>query len=118
MADGHGKWTSIDHSHQPSAISHDRLYDLRVLMALTREISPSMASCELTHLARVPIDLDRARAQHREYEQALVDAGCRVERLPAGPDMPDAVFVEDIAVVFDELALITRPGAESRRVEV
>ena len=77
-----------------------------------------MASCELTHLARVPIDLDRARAQHRDYEQALADAGCRVERLPAGPDMPDAVFVEDIAVVFDELAIITRPGAESRRVEV
>ena len=77
-----------------------------------------MASCELTHQARVPIDLDRARAQHRDYEQALVDAGCRVERLPAGPDMPDAVFVEDIAVVFDELAIIARPGAESRRVEV
>src|SRR5437867_2669921 len=105
-------------SHQPSAISHDRLYDLRVRMALTREISPSMASCELTHVKRVPIDLERARAQHRDYEQALVEAGCRVERLPAGPEMPDAVFVEDIAIVFDELAIITRPGAESRRVEV
>ena len=77
-----------------------------------------MASCELTHVKRVPIDLERARAQHRDYEQALVEAGCRVERLPAGPEMPDAVFVEDIAIVFDELAIITRPGAESRRVEV
>ena len=77
-----------------------------------------MASCELTHLPRVPIDLERARAQHRDYERALTEAGCRVERLLAGPDMPDAVFVEDIAVVFDELAIIARPGAESRRVEV
>jgi len=77
-----------------------------------------MASCELTHLARVPIDVDLARAQHREYEQALTAAGCRVERLASGPDMPDAVFVEDIAIVFDELAIVTNPGAASRRVEV
>src|SRR5262245_5556912 len=77
-----------------------------------------MASCQLTHLARVPIDVDRARAQHREYERVLVEAGCRIERLPSGPEMPDAVFVEDIAIVFDELAIVTNPGAESRRVEV
>ena len=77
-----------------------------------------MASCELTHLARVPIDVDLARAQHRDYEQAITEAGCRIERLPSGPDMPDSVFVEDVAIVFDELAILTRPGAESRRVEV
>jgi dimethylargininase len=89
-----------------------------VLIALTRDISPAMASCELTHLARVPIDVERARAQHREYEQALADAGCRIERLASGPGMPDSVFVEDIAIVFDELAIVTNPGAESRRAEV
>ncbi|OLC78589.1 MAG: dimethylargininase [Acidobacteria bacterium 13_1_40CM_4_65_8] len=89
-----------------------------MLVALTRDISPSMASCELTHLARVPIDVERARAQHREYEQALTEAGCRIERLASGLDMPDSVFVEDIAIAFDELAIVTRPGAEPRRVEV
>lgn len=89
-----------------------------MLTALTRDISASLASCELTHLPRVTIDLARARAQHREYEQALADAGCRVERLPSSPDMPDSVFVEDIAIAFDELAIVTRPGAESRRNEV
>lgn len=89
-----------------------------VRVALTREISPALASCELTHLPRVPIDVERARAQHREYEQALAEAGCRVERLPSSADMPDSVFVEDIAIVFDELAIVTRPGAESRRAEV
>jgi len=88
-----------------------------VPIALTREVSPGLGDCELTHLARVPIDVDLARAQHRSYEQALRDAGCSVEHLDASPDMPDSVFVEDIAVVFDELAIVTRPGAASRRAE-
>ena len=88
-----------------------------MLMATTREISPSIQDCQLTHVARAPIDLDLARAQHAEYEWALVEAGCTVRRLHGGPGMPDSVFIEDIAVVFDELAVITRPGAESRRVE-
>ena len=86
-------------------------------VAITREVSPALGACELTHLERVPIDVELARAQHRAYEQALSDAGYVVERLDAGADMPDSVFVEDIAVVFDELAIITRPGAESRRLE-
>lgn len=88
-----------------------------MLMALTREISAAFEACELTHLPRVPIDLDRARAQHAAYEWALVEAGCTVRRLDSGPDMPDAVFVEDIAVVLDEGAVICRPGAASRRAE-
>jgi len=85
--------------------------------AITREVSPAFASCELTHQSRVPIDVDRARAQHDAYENALEDAGCRIERLAAGAGMPDSVFIEDAAVVFDELAVVTRPGAESRRTE-
>ena len=86
-------------------------------VALTREVSASIANCELTHLARVPIDVAVARAQHAAYERALADAGYRVERLAATAAMPDSVFIEDIAIVFDELAIITRPGAESRRGE-
>jgi dimethylargininase len=87
-------------------------------VALTRDVSPALAACELTHLSRVPIDVDRARAQHAAYESVLADAGYRVERLPAAPEMPDGVFVEDVAVVFDEIAIVARPGAESRRAEV
>jgi dimethylargininase len=86
--------------------------------ALTREVSARLGDCELTHLSRVPIDVDLARAQHRGYEEALRAAGCSVERLTAGPDLPDSVFIEDIAVVFDELAIVTRPGAASRRAEM
>lgn len=86
-------------------------------IAITREVSPAIADCELTHLERVPIDLRVARAEHAAYERALEDAGCEVRRLPSDADQPDAVFVEDAAVVLDEVAVITRPGAESRRAE-
>ncbi len=88
-----------------------------MLLALTRSVSPAMARCELTHLARVPIDPAVAARQHDAYEQALERLGCRVEHVPPAPALPDSVFIEDAAVVFDEIAVITRPGAESRRAE-
>jgi len=88
-----------------------------VLHAITRAVSPAIVDCELTHLERTPIDLDAARAQHAAYEAALADLGCRVEHLPPEADLPDSVFVEDVAVVLDEVAVITRPGAGSRRDE-
>ena len=55
--------------------------------------------------------------QHAHYEQRLTDAGCEIVRLNTSEELPDSVFVEDTAVVFDELALISRPGATSRRAE-
>ena len=88
-----------------------------MMIAITRDVSPALEHCELTHLPRTTIDVGRARMQHAAYEQCLIEAVCPVERLVADATMPDSVFVEDIAVVFDELALITRPGAASRRVE-
>jgi dimethylargininase len=87
------------------------------VIAITRPVPNTIVLCELTHLARSPIDVPRARAQHAAYEAALAAAGCSIERLPAADDLPDSVFVEDTAIVFDELAVITRPGAESRRGE-
>jgi dimethylargininase len=86
-------------------------------IALTRDVSPAIAHCELTHLTRTAIDPEVARIQHAAYERCLEDAGCTVRRLDADIDMPDSVFIEDTAIVFDELALITRPGAASRRAE-
>ena len=87
-------------------------------IALIRDVSPALERCELSHLPRVPIDLAKARRQHRRYAETLAELGCRVESLPPLPENPDAVFVEDTAVVLDEVAVITRPGAESRRAEV
>jgi dimethylargininase len=88
-----------------------------MLVAITREVSPNITRCELTHLARETIDLERARAQHRQYEELLAGLGCKLIKLPAEPELPDSVFVEDTAIVLDELAVITRPGAKSRRSE-
>lgn len=76
-----------------------------------------LAECELTWLEREPINIDLARAQHRSYEQALRDAGARVIGLPALDGHADCVFVEDPALVLDEVAVITTIGAESRRGE-
>ena len=86
-------------------------------IALTRAVSPLMANCELTHVARVPIDVDLAVSQHAAYERVLEELGFTVHRLEAAPDLPDSVFVEDAAVVLDEVAIVTRPGAASRRPE-
>jgi dimethylargininase len=87
-------------------------------LTLTRAVPPSISQCELTHLQREPIDYARAVEQHAQYESALRRLGCTVERLPDAPELPDSVFVEDAAVVFDDLAVIARPGAASRRPEV
>ena len=54
---------------------------MEAMLALTREVSDAIVRCELTHLVRDPIDLTRARAQHRDYERALESLGCAVRRL-------------------------------------
>jgi dimethylargininase len=88
-----------------------------MLVAITRAVSPAINRCELTNLERLPINLKRAIAQHAAYEEALRSIGVEVQPLPADPDLPDSVFVEDTAIVLDECAVITRPGASSRRPE-
>ena len=86
-------------------------------IAVTRPVPESLARCELTHQARAPIDVNIATAQHDQYEEALRTLGCTLVHVAAAPDLADSVFVEDVAVVVDEVAIITRPGAESRRQE-
>jgi dimethylargininase len=88
-----------------------------MLTAITREVSPAMNRCELTFLHRQEIDIAKAVEQHRRYELCLASLGVVVVPLPAEPDLPDSVFVEDPAVVVDEVAVVTRLGAESRRKE-
>jgi dimethylargininase len=88
------------------------------LIAITRDVSSSLGGCELSYVSRSAIDVAVAAAQHQAYRKALESLGCRVLALPAEDSLPDAVFVEDVAVVLDEVAILTRPGAESRRAEV
>lgn len=87
-------------------------------VALTRNVSPDMGACELSFVGRSEIDAALAHRQHEQYQRALAKLGCQVLSLPAQADLPDAVFVEDTALVLDEIALLTRPGAASRRAEV
>jgi dimethylargininase len=85
--------------------------------AFTRAVSPRLAECQLTHLERVPIDAAKAALQHGQYEHALKEAGFEIVRLPELADDPDAVFVEDTAILLDGHAVITRPGVASRANE-
>ena len=87
-------------------------------LAFTRQPSPRIVECALTHVDRQPIDAELAAAQHAEYENALRDAGYAVIRLPYLAEDPDAVFVEDTAILLGDHAIITRPGAPSRRDEI
>ena len=93
-------------------------HEPRPVIALLRELSPRLGECELTHVSRSPIDLDKARAEHTAYARTLELLGVRLEYLPSLPDGPDGVFVEDIALVLPEIVVITRPGANSRLCEV
>jgi dimethylargininase len=89
-----------------------------MLTALTRGVSPSLADCQLTYMNRVCIDVQRAARQHRAYEESLRELGASVVTLPVEPELPDAVFVEDLAVVVDEVAVIARMGTAQRQPEV
>ena len=88
-----------------------------MLIAVTRAVSPTLPDCELTHRPREPINVANAVAEHAMYEEALRSLGATVIRAPDEPALPDAVFVEDAAIVLDEVAVMTRPGAPSRRRE-
>jgi dimethylargininase len=86
--------------------------------AITRRVGPAIVDCQLEYLSRQAIDWKKAQGQHLEYERALESAGYRIISMPADPNLPDGVFVEDCAVVVDEVGVLTRPAAEARRAEV
>jgi dimethylargininase len=88
-----------------------------MLTAITRKVSSSLANCELSFIERKPIDLERARAQHHAYEALLEKMGAKVISLPEERDLPDSMFVEDPAIVLDELAIICPLGTDIRSKE-
>jgi len=88
-----------------------------MLTAITRKVSSSLANCELSFIERKPIELEKARAQHHAYEDLLEKLGAKVISLPEERDLPDSMFVEDPAIVLDEVAIICPLGTETRRKE-
>jgi dimethylargininase len=85
---------------------------------LVRRPSPRLAHGELTHLERADIDAARAAEQWRTYVDVFRRRGWDVVEAPTADEHADGVFVEDAVVIFGDLAVLTRPGAESRRAEV
>jgi len=86
--------------------------------ALVRRPSPRLDEGILTHVERRPVDVDLAFDQWHAYVRALEDAGWETIEVPPVDDCPDAAFVEDTVVVYDHVAVVTRPGAEARRAEL
>ncbi len=87
-------------------------------IALTHKPTPQITQCELTFLERTPINYERALSQHENYCHALKHCGLKVEVLNVNPASPDAVFVEDCALVLDEIAVIASMGSASRQAEI
>jgi dimethylargininase len=85
--------------------------------ALVRRPSPRLAKGLVTHIGRSPVDADTAITQWEGYIRAFVDAGWRVTEVEPAPGSPDSVFVEDTVVVYGDLAVIARSGADQRRTE-
>ena len=88
-----------------------------MLHAITHRVSPTLDRCNLTFLERGEIDVGKAMQQHLAYEQTLRDLGVEVIPVQADSRYPDNVFVEDPAIMLDEIAVICRMGTESRRGE-
>jgi len=86
--------------------------------ALVREPSSRLADGIVTHIKRTPVDVALARDQHAAYASALTASGWEIQQVPVAEDCPDSVFIEDVMVVCEDLAVLTRPGAPARRAEV
>src|SRR5271169_6386463 len=88
-----------------------------MLTAITRAVSPAIVNCEISFIDRRPIDLAKAQEQHHAYEKLLEKLGARLISLPAEPALPDSMFVEDPAIVLDEIAVMLPLGTSTRRQE-
>ncbi|MER6408845.1 dimethylargininase [Streptomyces viridosporus] len=84
---------------------------------LIRRPSPRLAEGLVTHIEREGVDVDRATEQWEAYGAALRTHGWETVEVAPADDCPDSVFVEDTVVMYRNVALIARPGAESRRGE-
>ena len=104
----------------PGAVSaaepgHGLAHEVR--KALVRRTSPRLAEGLVTHIERTEVDLGLAERQWRGYVEALEAAGWQTIEVDPAPDCPDSVFVEDAVVVYGDVAVITRPGADERKPE-
>src|SRR5260370_38647292 len=88
------------------------------MLALTHVPSPNLQHGQRTHISRSSIDDELARQQHRQYCRMLRDCGAEVHTLDVNRDLPDATFIEDTAIVLDEVAVLASMGTGARRAEL
>jgi dimethylargininase len=91
--------------------------DDRPIRALMHVPSPRMQQCQLTFVGKEVLDPGRIAEQHAGYMEMLLRCGIEVRLLEIYPELPDCVFVEDAAIVLDDVAILTSMGSESRREE-
>jgi dimethylargininase len=87
------------------------------MLALVRPTSRRLAEGQLTHRERVDVDIDLAERQWKSYCDALTRSGFETVCVPRDDNLPDSVFIEDAVVMFGDFAVLTSPGAASRRPE-
>lgn len=88
-----------------------------MLNVITHLPSPHLRDCELTFLDFKQIDLAKAQKEHENYKKMLESCSANVITIDENIDFPDSVFIEDPILVFDEIAILTSMGVESRRLE-
>ena len=86
-------------------------------IALVRRPSPLLDDGIVDHIEKVAVDLPRAREQWRGYVAALESHGWETIEVEPADDCPDSVFVEDTVLMFRNVAVVSRPGADSRKPE-
>lgn len=89
---------------------------MKFTRAITRTPAPSLVQ-GITSANLGPVNFQNALQQHANYVQALERLGLKVTVLPADEAYPDSTFVEDVALIFGDLAIVTNPGAASRNGE-
>ena len=109
---------AIAYAIRRNFVPYKRWGDRILLIAITREVNAAIGSCELTFLPRVKIDTGVVLQQHQQYQTVLSSLGYEVVTVSTEPGLADSVFIEDTAIVLDEIAVLCRPGAESRQPEV
>ena len=109
---------AIAYAIRRNYVLYKRRGDRILLIAITREVNAAIGSCELTFSPRVKIDTGVVLQQHQQYQTVLSSLGCEVVTVSTEPGLADSVFIEDTAIVLDEIAVLCRPGAVSRQPEV
>jgi dimethylargininase len=87
------------------------------MIALTHRPSTNMAACQRTYVPQAAINLELAERQHAAYCRALAEHGAQVRTLDVNTSLPDCAFIEDSAIVLDEVAILCPMGTDSRRAE-